>query len=190
MKKIATMFAAVLASVVTLGTVSEAQVFTPTYQSPRLVDELTLAVSDGPGSLAIEGIWRGGPLGLRVGYADAREGLLMIGGEVRSPIAIAGAPLGLAFTGGGQALVGDSNAFGFQAGLTAGYTFTGEGLAFTPYIHPRIAGVRQLHENDLRLRALADVGADLEFHTNLLLSFGVGLGNVGSNWGFGLGWRR
>jgi hypothetical protein len=175
-----------------LGSVAlaDAQVFTPTYQSPRLVNEVALAVSDGPGSLAIEGIWRGGPLGLRVGYADASDGLLMIGGEVRNPLPIAGAPLGLAFTAGAQGLIGDRSGVGVQAGLSAGYTFMAPGLGITPYIHPRIAGVKNRFDDDLRLRALADVGADIEFHTNLLVRFGVALDNVGSNWGFGLGWRR
>ena len=36
-----------------------AQVFTPTFTSPRLVDDLGIYLSDGPGDLALEGIWRG-----------------------------------------------------------------------------------------------------------------------------------
>jgi hypothetical protein len=179
-----------LALTLTLAGPVRAQIFTPTYQSPRLVNELGLTISDGPGRLAFEGLWRGGPLGLRVGYAEAGDGVLLVGGEVRSPIAIAGAPLGLAFTAGAQGLIGDDDAFGAQAGLSAGYSFMAPGLAITPYIHPRIGAVRDRRESDLKLRALADVGADVEFHTNLLVRLGVALDDIGASWGFGLGWRR
>jgi hypothetical protein len=167
-----------------------AQLFTPSYQSPRLVNEFGIGLSDGPGSLAIEGIWRAGPLGLRLGYADVDDGALMLGGELRNPLQIVGAPLGLAFTAGVQGLIGDRNAYGGQAGLSAGYTFLAPGIGFTPYLHPRLGVVQELHENDLRLRALADVGVDVEFYNNLLVRFGAALDGVGASWGFGLAIRR
>ncbi|CAN5817552.1 hypothetical protein BH23GEM6_BH23GEM6_08370 [soil metagenome] len=111
----------------------QAQVFTPTYQSPRLINDVGLYLSDGPGNLSVEGIWRGGPMGLRAGFVDAAGGLLTVGGELRNSLPVAGAPLGLAFTAGAQGLIGgDDSAIGVQAGLSAGYTFRPQGAAFTP----------------------------------------------------------
>jgi hypothetical protein len=168
-----------------------AQVFTPTFTSPRPVNELGIGLSSGPGDLAIEGIWRGGQLGLRVGYVDAADGLLSIGAEVRSPLPVTGAPLGLAFTAGGQALVGDIDAAGVQTGLSAGYTFMGNGMAFTPYMHPRVGMINHLGGNsDWDFEVMADIGADLEFANNLLLRLGINVGDVGASWGVGIGWRR
>jgi hypothetical protein len=171
------------------GTAS-AQVFTPTYTSPRLLNELGIYLSDGPGDLGVEGIWRGGPLGLRVGFMDAGGGLLSVGGELRTPLQVTGAPLGLAFTAGAQGLIGDDNAFGVQAGLTAGYTFRGTGAFFTPYMHPRIGMVSAGGSSDMEFEVLADVGVDVEFWTNLIVRLGVSLDDVGANWGVGLAWRR
>jgi hypothetical protein len=169
----------------------QAQVFTPTFTSPRMVNELAVNLNDGPGDLGVEGMWRGGPLGLRVGYVDWYDGLLSIGGEFRNPLPMAGVPLGLALTLGGQALFGDSNAVGLQGGVTAGYTFIGSGLAFTPYLHPRIGLINGIGgDDDFELEVLADVGFDLEFWTNLLVHFGVKLDDIGSNWGVSIGWRR
>lgn len=170
--------------------VAQGQVFTPTYQSPRMVNEFGVALSDGPGSLAIEGIWRGGPLGVRVGFADTEGGGLMVGGELRNPLPIADAPLGLAFTAAGQALLGDEDALGAHAGVSAGYTFMAPGLAVTPYLHPRVGMIRSFGETNLRLRALAGIGADIEFYNNLLLHVGVALDEVGTDWGITFAIRR
>jgi hypothetical protein len=169
---------------------AQAQVFTPTYTSPRLVNELGVYVSDGPGDLAIEGIWRGGPLGLRVGFVDANDNLLSVGAEIRSSLPVEGAPLGLALTAGIQGLVGDESALGIQGGLSAGYTFLSPGLAITPYLHPRLAAVKPYASDDFDFELLADVGVDLEVSPRLLLRFGVALDDVGANWGVGFGWRR
>lgn len=183
-------FGAVLIPVV-FAVPAHAQVFTPTFTSPRLLNELGVYVSDGPGDLAVEGIWRGGPLGLRVGFVDAAGGLLSVGAELRSPIYVPDAPLGLAFTAGAQGLFGDANGAGVQAGLSAGYTFMSPGLAITPYLHPRIGAVNGLGgSDDWDFEVMADVGLDLEFAPNLLVRLGISLGDVGSDWGVGVGWRR
>jgi hypothetical protein len=180
-----------LALAMLVATSAQAQVFTPTFTSPRMVNEVAVNLNDGPGDLGVEGMWRGGPIGLRVGYVDWRGGLLSIGGEYRNPLPMAGAPLGLGFTLGAQALFGDDNALGFQGGLTAGHTFMGQGLAFTPYIHPRIGLINHPGGSDnFEIEVLAEVGFDIEFWTNLLLHFGASLDGVGSNWGVSLGWRR
>lgn len=172
-------------------TSASAQVFTPTFTSPRLLNELGVYLSDGPGDLAVEGIWRGGPLGLRVGYVDVAGGALSVGAEIRSPLPIQGAPLGLALTAGAQGLLGDADAVGIQGGLTAGYTFRAPGMFITPYLHPRIGMVNSFGgNNDWDLEVLADIGADVEFWTNLVIRLGINLSDIGSNWGVGLAWRR
>lgn len=191
MKKIR--FARSLAALLGLlvAATAHAQVFTPTYTSPRLVNEVGFYLSDGPGDLGLEGIWRGGPLGLRVGFMDSGDGLLSLGGELRNPLPMAGAPLGLAFTLGAQGLLGDRSALGIQGGVSAGYTFRGDGMAFTPYLHPRIGLLDELGPGEeLSIKPLADLGLDVEFYTNLLIHLGVKLDNVGSSWGLGLAWRR
>jgi len=174
-----------------LAGAAQAQVFTPTYQSPRLVNELGIHLADGPGDLALEGTWRAGPIGLRLGFVDGRGGLLSIGGELRNAIPVTGAPLGLAFTAGAQALIGDANALGVQAGLSAGHTFVGPGLAVTPYINPRVGLINTLGGNDdMEFKVLADIGADVEFHNNILFRLGIKLDDAGSNFGVGFGVRR
>lgn len=140
----------------------EAQVFTPTYQSPRMDNEFGVALSDGRGGFAAERIWRGGPSGVRVGYADSVSGVLMFGGELRNPLPIVGVPLGLAFTTAAQALLREGDPIGGSAGVSAGYDFMAPGMAITPYLHPRIGFFRAFSESDLRVRALPDVGADVE----------------------------
>jgi hypothetical protein len=169
---------------------AQAQVFTPTYMSPRMINELGVHLSDGPGDLAIEGIWRSGTLGLRVGYADAWDGVLLIGGELRTPLAMTGAPLGLAFTISGQGAFGDENGGGLQAGLTAGHSFMGQGVVFTPYLHPRVGIVNSIGpSDDWDVEVMADVGVDVEFYTNLVFRAGVNIGSIGG-WGAGIAWRR
>ncbi|HEV2736663.1 MAG TPA: hypothetical protein VGV85_17580 [Longimicrobiaceae bacterium] len=171
---------------------ARAQVFTPTFQSPRLTNDIGVYLSDSdPGDLSLEGIWRGGPFGLRVGLVDAGDDLLSIGGELRSPLLLAGAPVSLAFTAGAQALIGDAEAFGVQGGLSAGYTFNSPGLAVTPYIHPRIGLINGLPEDDdLEVEVMADLGVDVEFAPRFILRFGANLGDVGADWGIGLAWRQ
>jgi hypothetical protein len=189
MKK--TLFATAIALAAVLSNGLEAQVFTPTYTSPRLTNDLGIYLNDGPGDLGVEGIWRGGPLGIRVGYLDAGDGLLTVGGELRNPLPMTGAPLGLAFVAGAQGALGDGGGVGVQAGLSAGYTFHGTGMAITPYIHPRIALVNNIGpSDDMNVEVLADLGFDLEFSNNLILRFGANLGGIGSDWGVGLAWRQ
>ncbi len=174
---------------------ASAQVFTPTYQSPRLTNDIGIMVGDAVfegGDLTVEGIWRGGPLGFRLGFTELGEdGALLLGGELRNPIALVGAPMGLAFTAGAQAALGDNdnNAVGFQLGLTAGHTFVSPGFAFTPYIHPRLALVNEIGGGDeFELDPRADVGFDLEFAPNFIVRFGANLAG-GQDWGVGVAWR-
>jgi hypothetical protein len=169
---------------------ADAQVFTPSYQSPVVMNDLGIYLSDGPGDLALEGIYRSGPLGLRVGYVDAVDGLLSLGGELRTPVAVA-APIDIAFTAGAQGLIGDVDAIGVQGGLSIGGRFVNPGVALTPYIHPRIAlidGGGQ--DDDFETELLAELGLDAEFSSNLILRLSIGLSDESPDVGVGLAWRR
>lgn len=171
---------------------ARAQVFTPSYMSPVPMSDLGIYVSEGPGDLTLEGIWRAGALGLRAGFVDTNgDDLLSVGGEFRNPLPVASAPLSLAFTLGGQGLLGENSAIGLQAGLSAGGRFVQPGIAITPYIHPRIAFINGFGvEDDFNAEVLADLGVDLEFARNLVFRLGVGLSDETADWGIGLAWRR
>ena len=188
-------FVAAAVAVMALGGAAEAgaQVFTLPFQPPRISNDVGVYVNDGPGDLAIEGILRRGALGLRVGFADVADGgALLAGIDYRSPLRLAGtAPVDLALTLGGQAMLGDADGFGAQVGLSLGYTFTSPELTVTPYLHPRLAVVKLdtgAEDDEAELEALADLGIDLGFSPNLALRFGANLGE-GANWAVGLAWR-
>lgn len=189
---------ALLAALTLAGaSAAQAQVFTPTYQSPRPSGDIGLYLADDAlgGGLSVEGIYRlasaRSDLGLRLGIAEAGndETALLLGIDYRNPIELSGAaPFSLAFTVGGQAAVGEGEAFGAQVGLTAGSTIVTPGLTLTPYIHPRI-GFISTDSDDDGLEVLADVGVDLSFSPGLVLRFGANLGD-GADFGIGLAFRR
>lgn len=180
---------AAVAGALAMGARAEAQVFTPSYQAPVVMNDLGVYLSDGPGDLALEGIYRAGPLGLRVGFVDAADDLLTIGGELRQPIN--SVPVDVAFTAGAQGLIGDLDAIGLQAGLSIGERFVNPGVALTPYIHPRIALINGFAvDDDFEAELLAELGLDAEFASNLILRVSVGLSDQSPDVGVGLAWRR
>jgi hypothetical protein len=181
---------AAVAGAVAMGAETvDAQVFTPSYQSPVVMNDLGIYLSDGPGDMALEGIYRAGPLGLRVGFVDAADDLLSIGGEVRMPLE--STPIDVAFTAGAQGLIGDFDAIGVQAGLSIGERFVNPGVALTPYIHPRIALIDGLAtDDDFEAELLAELGLDAEFASNLILRLSIGLSDPSPEVGVGLAWRR
>lgn len=187
-------FIAVVGAIVTLAPEAEGQVFTPSYMAPRPAADVGVYLSDGPGDFAVEGIWRtrqgGYDLGLRAGIADTHDLGILIGGELRDPIA-ANAPLDIALTGAVQGLIimdGDSGV-GFSGGLTFGHTFDAGDVAFTPYIHPRVALIAGFGPDDVDLELLADFGLDVRLSRSLDLRFGFGFGDYTADWGVGFAWR-
>jgi hypothetical protein len=181
---------AAVAGALTIGAdAADAQVFTPSYQAPVVMNDLGIYLSDGPGDMALEGIYRSGPLGLRIGFVDAAEDLLSLGGEVRMPLE--STPVDVAFTAGAQGLIGDFDAIGVQGGLSIGKRFVNPGVALTPYIHPRIALIDGLAtDDDFEAELLADLGLDAEFASNLILRLSIGLSDDTPDVGVGLAWRR
>lgn len=184
------MIPAAVAGALAMGArTADAQVFTPSYQAPVVMNDLGIYLSDGPGDMALEGIYRAGPLGLRVGFVDAGDDLLTIGGEVRTPLE--SAPIDVAFTAAAQGLIGDLDAIGLQAGLSIGQRFVNPGVALTPYIHPRIALIDGLAtDDDFEAELLAELGLDAEFASNLILRLSIGLSDESPDVGVGLAWRR
>lgn len=183
-----------LAASLLLAEGAEAQVFTPTYMSPVPSSDVGIYVADAPapGDLGVEGIWRSGPLGLRVGYLDTGGGAATLGAELKSPLALAGAPIRVAFAAGAQALLGDGDAVGLHGGLTLGHTFVPQGAGFTltPYLFPRIALVDWEGGDGFESDLLAELGFEAGFAPNLTFRFGAELGGEGPDWGVGFAWRR
>lgn len=181
---------------------AQAQVFSTPFQSPIPSSDFGVYVSN-VGELAVEGIWRrpsrgGSDIGIRAGFADVGDGALMLGLETRNPVVLAGAPIGLAFTAAGQGIVGDGTSLlGGQVGFTAGQRIPAGTFSITPYIHPRLALVADLSddndtvdgENEIDLDVRADVGADIDFAAGVSLRLDFNLAD-GANWGIGLAWRR
>lgn len=174
---------------------ADAQVLTPTFMTPTSSSDVGVYVGDLDGdALTVEGIWRrpsrgGGTLGIRAGYADVGEGALLVGLEVASPVVLAGAPIGLAFTAAAQGLVGDRNEFGAHAGFTAGQGIRLDTFVLTPYVHPRLA-VTTWGENELELDVLAELGAEFAFASGVALRVGVDLTGGPADWGLGVSFRQ
>lgn len=169
-----------------------AQVVTPTFMAPRGGNDVGVYLTDlDPGGLGVEGILRRSfgtyTLGIRGGVADAGDGAVSLGAELRTPLPAPTAPLDFAFTAAVQALVGDYEAVGVQGGVSLGHTFRGAQLNFTPYLHPRIAVV-DTDRGEAGLEVLADVGFDVDFAPNLSLRFAATFGDFDS-FGVGLAWR-
>ncbi len=171
---------------------AHAQVYTPTYMAPRPSSDLGLYLSSGPGSFALEGIWRrhlgGYDLGFRAGVANEQNATLLVGAELRNPFAVTGAPVDFAFTAGVQAKVSRDAEAGFLAGLSVGHTFVPGTFRFTPYIHPRV-GLVSGGRDGLTARVLADIGLNFDFQPNLSFRVGFGLARETADWGVGLAWR-
>lgn len=171
-----------------------AQVFTPTFLAPRAGSSVGVYLSDSPGDLAVEGILRssfgGYDLGFRGGIMDIGGAQLTLGGELRNPLRLGTAPVDIAFTAGIQGVFGDADLLGLQGGLSIGHTFVPGDFIFTPYIHPRLALADRVGpDDDLEADLLADVGLDFDFRSGISLRIGIGLEDLGSDWGVGLSWR-
>ncbi len=192
-------FALATASVLTLAGAAPgaAQVFTPTFMTPYPANEFGIYVNDGPGDLGLEAIFRrgrsGGDFGLRAGYADIGDGALTLGIEVRNPVVLAGAPIGLAFTAGAQALLGgDVAGLGGQVGFSIGQEFPAANFTVTPYIHPRLALLNDVgteDDDEFEVDVLADLGVDIRFQNGVSFRVAGNLGQ-GVDWGLGVSFRQ
>ncbi|MBB4635537.1 hypothetical protein [Longimicrobium terrae] len=170
---------AALGAVLCAGTQAQAQVFTPSYQSPTLVDEAGVHVSGGPGAendLVVEGMYRRGRMGFRAGYIASSSSHLSLGTEVRVPLTTR---FPAAVVGSVQGLIGYDKAVGFELGITTGKRFVTYGVAYTPFLHPRLAAIDGLEEHRFRYSIITEAGANIELpgHSALVVSIG-GLGDA------------
>ena len=172
---------------------ASAQVFTPSYLAPAGGGTLGVYVSETFGDAALEAILRtslgGYDVGLRPGVVLASDPLLLLGTDLRAPLAAA-TPLEFAFTGGLQAAVGDDFRLGGTAGLVLGAPLQGEGIRLTPYLHPRLA-VASGDGGDEGADAyvLADVGLDVQLQSDLIFKLAFSFNDRFSSLGFGLAFR-
>jgi hypothetical protein len=193
MRKLSLVFLLVAVAFGSVSRRAEAQVFTPTFMAPRQSSDIGLYLSDGPGEFSIEGIMRRGfgayDLGFRLGLADTEDLTVLVGGELRHPVAQT-APIDLSVTGHAQGAFGDRSGLGVLLGLALGYTFTTPEIAFTPYLHPRVGGVESLYGDDFDLELLADLGFDLRFSQSFDVRLGITFEDEhGAEFGVGLAWR-
>lgn len=173
--------------------VAGAQIFTPTFLSPRAGGSVGGYLSD-IGDFGAEGILRsdfgGYDLGIRAGIIDGADADVTLGAEYRNPIVLGSAPLDLAVTAGAQAVFGGSDIWGAQVGLSLGATVVPGAFSLTPYIHPRVAFVDYGAASDLEAELLGEVGVDIGFAEGLAVRFAAALDDVGADWGVGLAWSR
>ena len=88
--------------------------------------------------------WRGsGRTGYRIGFAeDSSDDLAVYGGaDFSGPLLSAGEqfPLDVRWVGGGGAAIGDDFVLSFPLGISIGRSLETEGVAFRPYLTPRVA---------------------------------------------------
>jgi hypothetical protein len=173
---------------------AEAQIYTPSYSSPRPASETGIYLNSGPGNFSAEGLWRrwmgSYDFGLRGGVASVDNVALLLGAQLRGPVQTT-APLLLAWTADAQGVVGDRSGFGAGFGISVGALVPGE-VTFVPYIHPRVAVVTPLRTGgggDAGLELLADFGVDVVMRPNLTFRFALGLGGPTADFGVGFAWR-
>lgn len=127
--------------------------------------------------------WRGNPapvgLGIRGGLYEGRGDDLAIAGGVDVSGAIhrgtGETPLDIIWFAGAGAGFDDDILLSFPAGVAFGWSFAGDGVAFRPYVAPRLVldafldddddgpGRRGDGDDDLDLSAAVEVGLDLAF---------------------------
>jgi hypothetical protein len=111
--------AAVVAALICASSLA-AQIYTPSYASPRSMGDFGVYVADGPGNFSLEGILRSGlgayDFGFRGGVATGvgpgDDTYALVGVDMRNPFTITGAPLDFAFTAAFQGMIGDDSRAG------------------------------------------------------------------------------
>lgn len=173
---------------------AQAQVFTPSYASPRSAGDYGLYVNSGPGDFSVEGVFRRDlgihDAGFRAGVANADGALFLVGADLRSPFNIEDFPVLFAFVAGAQAAIGQGPAhFGGTVGATVGYTFVPGDFSFTPYVHPRLGLLAGGGRDGIDAALLGDIGIDFTFAPGVVFRLSFGLGNETADWGLGVAWR-
>lgn len=177
------------------ASVAEAQIYTPSYLSPRSTGDVGLYINDGPGDFSLEGILRtdagGYDVGFRGGLSTSSNGLIgLVGADLRSPFTAEDIPLEFAFTAGTQALISSNSRIGATVGVSAGSTFVPGDFSVTPYIHPRLLLLGGSGVDGLNADIAADIGVDFHFQPNVSFRLAIPLSTPPfSAWGLGVSWR-
>lgn len=178
----------------------------PAFQPPTIVQrEYAVGVADGDHTTSAVFQWREGwspvsQLSFDIGVADPDHGdvkLLVGGGYARQLNRASGdLPLDILFTAGAYAALVDPTIFQIPVGVSLGHRFDlDQGLALTPYIHPRLAlsycsECGPHGDSDSDLDVVFDLGANFEVSPRLSLRAAVAFGSNRSDAiGFALAWR-
>lgn len=178
---------------------ARAQYDTPSFLPPRPGDDIGIYLSDPEGAdFGLQGIWRQGGnlnLGVRLGYLDRRDdGAIVVAAESWGLVARAGnqLPVDVAWTLGVGAAFDDNTVLEVPLGLTIGRVLQLDQLTLQPYGHPRIALFIAPDANDeVRLRALFDLGVDAVVSDSWKLRVGATLGAIDAvGIGLAYSWTR
>lgn len=170
----------------------------PTFASPRPMDDIGVYVTRADETTGLVGIWRQSGnlnLGVRAGVADMDNagGSILVGAELYGPLntLLPGSGLDLAWTLGGGAVFGDNiTTASIPFGLSVGVQLGRGSLSILPYVHPRVSldivsvEFAGNEETDTEGRFAVDLGADINLGERLLVRVG---GSFADREGFGVG---
>ena len=160
---------------------------TPVFKSPYRTfntSEIGASFSDGEGyEWALEGFYGYGrgpwDVGLRAGYLDAAEGVLLLGANARTRVVNSSEsfPLDGALTLGVGAAINGGTTLLLPVGISLGRRVLLEGseTSFVPYVHPVLAPV--LGEGDDEIQFTLGIGVDIKFTRNLDIRVAGALGD-------------
>ncbi len=193
------------ASLVPVGSADAQAINYPSFQAPTIVQrEYAVGVADGDHVTSAVFQWREGwspvsQLSFDIGVADPDYGdvKLLIGGGYSHLLNRSSddLPLDLLLTAGAYAALSGPTLFSVPVGVSVGHRFDlDNGLALTPYIHPRLA--LSYHSgykggsSDSDMDVVFDLGANFEVSPRLSLraAFVFG-GDRNDAIGFALAWR-
>lgn len=170
---------------------------TPSFQAPTRDDDIgAYFIKPRDTDWGIAATWRQGGglnLGVRGEYVQVLSGVSRwgIAGEAKGGLGPVAPPLAFQWTAGVGALVGGGAAvLRVPVGLTIGLHLAGGGMAFTPYVHPRVSFNYFSFDQDLgggsetKFQVDTDVGADLDLTPTIVVRGGF---TFGDQPGFGVG---
>ncbi len=193
------------ASLMPLGSATAQAINYPSFQAPTIVQrEYAVGVADGDHVTSAIFQWREGwspvsQLSLDIGLADPDYGdvKLLVGGGYSHLLNRSSddLPLDLLLTAGAYASLSGPTRVSLPVGLSVGHRFDlDNGLALTPYIHPRLALTYRSSyrgsDSDSDLDVVFDLGANFEVSPRLSLRAAIAFGGDKNDaLGFAIAWR-
>lgn len=162
----------------------------PSLMAPGAPAGWGIHLVDGdPGDeLGVFAAWRGAPapvgLGFRVGLAEGRQDDLAIFGGLDVSGALhrgrGEVPLDVIWFAGAGAGIDDGVLLSFPGGISLGWAFQEDQVAFRPYVAPKIvldAFLDDEVDDDLELGAALEIGLDLAFRQGWGIRAGASVGD-------------